>query len=423
MGLATSANAGTARYWAATWGSAPASTPQGNGQESLNNQTVRLIVHSSIGGKRVRVRLSNELGTAPLALGAVHIAVRKAGSSIVPGTDRVLSFGGQGAVTLAPGAPALSDPVELEVPAMADLAVSIYVPGQVKVDTQHAAAVQTSYVSAAGDHSGAAELAAERNVSSWPFLSEVDVGAATQDPVLVTFGDSITDGLATTTDANRRWPDYLMRRLHAQGAPRLGIVNRGIVGNRLLRDANGWPPFGKAALARFDRDVLATAGVKHVIVLIGINDIGNSSGATPGADGVSPQDLIGGYRQLIARAHAKGIAIYGATLTPFSGTAFPNYYSAEKDGVRLEVNQWIRSSGEFDAVVDFDQALRDPSQPARMLPAYDSGDHLHPGDRGMQAMADAVPLALLRSPVAAGPKTNDGRKPHGQRPKSAPAAR
>ena len=413
MGAACCASAGTApapAYWAGTWGSAPAPTPQGDGQETFDNQTVRLIVHTSIGGKRVRVRLSNELGSTPLALGAVHVALRAAGAAIVPGSDRVLTFGGQGGVTLAAGAPALSDPVDLDVPAMADLAVSIHVPGQVKVTTEHHAAQQTGYVSAPGDHAGAAEMASTRKLGSWPFLTEVDVGAAVQDPVLVAFGDSITDGSGITFDSNRRWPDLLMRRLQARDAPRLGIVNRGIGGNRLLRDPAGWPPFGKAGLARFDHDVLATAGVKYVLVLIGINDIGHPGSGAPPGEVVSAQDLIGGYRQLIARAHAKGIAIYGATLTPFEGTVFPGYYSADKDSVRQQVNAWIRSSGEFDAVIDFDQALRDPAHPARVLPAYDSGDHLHPSDAGMQALAAAVPLALLRQAAAPSAKSKAAKK-------------
>ena len=413
MGAACLASAGTTAapvYWAGTWGSAPAPAQQGDGQEAFDNQTVRLIVHTSIGGKRLRVRLSNELGGTPLSLGAVHVALRAAGAGIVPGSDRVLTFGGQGAVTLAAGAPALSDPVELEVPAMADLAVSIYVPGQVKVTTQHQAAQQSGYVSPPGDHGGETEMASTRKLENWPFLTEVDVGAAVQDPVLVAFGDSITDGWGSTVDSNRRWPDLLMRRLQAQGVPRLGIVNRGIGGNRLLRDASGWAPFGRAGLARFDRDVLATPGVKYVLVLIGINDIGHPGSGAPHGEAVSARDLIGGYRQLIARAHAMGLSIYGATLTPFEGAVFQGYYSADKDRVRQQVNAWIRSSGEFDAVIDFDQALRDPAHPARVLAAYDSGDHLHPSDAGMQAMADAVPLALLRPAAAPRAKARAAKK-------------
>jgi lysophospholipase L1-like esterase len=240
---------------------------------------------------------------------------------------------------------------------------------------------------------------------------------------LVALGNSITDGANTTTDANHRWPDLLALRLQtardALGASqpdaaqpsaaqasaglvawgaRIGVVNRGIGGNRLLRDPGEQPLFGRAALARFDRDVIATAGVRYMVVLIGINDIGHpGTGTIPASEEPTPEELIAGYRQLIARAHEKGIAIYGATLTPFEGTIFPGYYSPEKEQIRQAVNNWIRSSDEFDGVIDFDRAVRDPSHPTRMLPAYDSGDHLHPNDLGMQAMANAIPLQLFRS--------------------------
>lgn len=267
-----------------------------------------------------------------------------------------------------------------------------------------------------GNFVGAATLPTERTITSWPFLTEVDVSAP-GGASIVALGDSITDGAVTTIDANHRWPDLLALRLQTTrdllGASknptakqasliglngRLGVVNRGIGGNRLLRDPGEQPLFGKAALARFDRDVIATAGVKYMIVLIGINDIGHpGTGTIPASEEPTPQDLIAGYRQLIARAHAKGIAVYGATLTPFEGTVFPGYYSEEKEAIRQAVNNWIRSSDEFDAVIDFDRAVRDPSHPTRMLPAYDSGDHLHPNDLGMQAMANAIPLELFRS--------------------------
>jgi lysophospholipase L1-like esterase len=416
------AKAPPARHWTGTWGAAPASGPQGDGVESFSEQTVRLIVHTSVGGTQVRIRLSNEFGSTPMRVGAAHIALRKSGADIVPGSDRVLSFGGQATVTLAPGAPAMSDPIDLDVPAMADLAVSLYLPEQVKATTVHAAAHQTSYVSPAGDFSGKDSFVPARTIGSWPFLTEVDVAGPAPAGVLLTFGDSITDGSVTTPDTNRRWPDLLARRLlaagmtpappashekakartkgksAASGAPvRLGIVNRGIGGNRLLRDPSGWPPFGKAGLARFDRDVLAVPGVRYVTVLIGINDIGHPAGSAPAAEAPTAQELIAGYRQLIARAHAQGVAIFGATMTPFEGTTFAGYYTPEKDAVREAVNQWMRSSGEFDAVLDFDRAVRDPEHPARLLPAYDSGDHLHPNDQGMQALANAVPLELFRT--------------------------
>jgi lysophospholipase L1-like esterase len=396
------------QQWVGTWGTAPAGPPLAAQTQTFTDQTLRLIVHTSIGGGQVRIRVSNELGTTPLRIGAAHIARRGAGAEIATGTDRVLTFSGAPSITIPPGAPVLSDPVDLDVPALSDLAVSLYLPGTVQATTIHGSAFQTNYVSLAGDFTGAATLPTQRTITSWPFLTEVDVGAPGAGAI-VALGDSITDGAVTTVDANRRWPDLLALRLQTtrdQAASpalralnsRLGVVNRGIGGNRLLRDPGEQPLFGRAALARFDRDVLATAGVRHLIVLIGINDIGHpGTGAIPVSEAVTAQDLIAGYRQLIARAHTKGIPVYGATLTPFEGTIFPNYYSPEKEAVRQAVNNWIRSSDEFDGVIDFDRAVRDPAHPTRMLPAYDSGDHLHPNDLGMQAMANAIPLDLFRS--------------------------
>ncbi|MFP5390628.1 MAG: SGNH/GDSL hydrolase family protein [Gammaproteobacteria bacterium] len=393
---------GASATWVGTWGTAPAPAPQNEQLQTFRDQTLRLIVHTSVGGSRVRIRLSNEFGATPLRLGAVRVGLRKAGAEVVAGSERGVTFGGQGAVTLAPGAPALSDPIELAVPAMADLAVSLYLPDQVQAQTVHSAAFQTSYVSTAGDHTAKASLPVERSIQSWPFLTEVDVDGGPARAALVTFGDSITDGSTTTKDTNRRWPDvFAMRLLGRPGdhgaAGAVGVVNRGIGGNRLLRDPASWPPFGKAALARFDRDVLATAGVKYLVVLIGINDIGHPGAGAPASETVTAQELIAGYRQLIARAHDKGVKVFGATLTPFKGTTFANYYSAAKDAVREEVNRWIRTGGEFDGVIDFDLAVRDPAQPSQMLAAYDSGDHLHPNDQGMRAMAQAVPLELFQA--------------------------
>ncbi|WP_229507705.1 SGNH/GDSL hydrolase family protein [Massilia sp. Dwa41.01b] len=399
-------------------GTAPAGPPLPAQTQTFNDQTLRLIVHTSIGGSQVRIRVSNEHGATPLRIGAAHIARRStgagAGAQIVAGTDRVLTFSGSPSITIPAGAPVLSDPVDLDVPALSDLAVSLYLPGQVQATTIHGSAFQTNYVSLPGNFTDAETLPTQRTTTSWPFLTEVDVSAPGAGAI-VALGDSITDGAVTTVDANRRWPDLLALRLQTTrdqaGARavaalralngRLGIVNRGIGGNRLLRDPGEQPLFGRAALARFDRDVLATAGLRYLIVLIGINDIGHpGTGTIPASEAVSAQDLIAGYRQLIARAHAKGIPVYGATLTPFEGTVFPGYYTPEKETVRQAVNNWIRSSDEFDAVIDFERVVRDPAHPTRMLPAYDSGDHLHPNDLGMQAMANAIPLDLFRGAVA-----------------------
>ena len=417
----------SAEQWVGTWGAAPAGPPLAAQTQSFSNQTLRLIVHTSIGGPRVRIRISNELGTTPLRIGEAHVARRQAGAAIVDGSDRPLTFSGMRSIVIPPGAPVLSDPVDLDVPALSDLAVSLHLPDTVQATTIHGSAFQTNYVSLPGNFTNAATLPTERTLTSWPFLTEVDVNTP-DNAAIVALGDSITDGSNTTIDTNRRWPDLLALRLQTTrdrvtrdrvtsdrvtsdlvSAPngiatllapnaRLGVVNRGIGGNRLLRDPGEQPLFGRAALARFDRDVLATAGVRYLIVLIGINDIGHpGTGTIPASEAVSAQDLIAGYRQLIARAHAKGIAIYGATLTPFEGTVFPGYYTPQKEQVRQAVNNWIRSGDEFDGVIDFERAVRDPAHPTRMLSAYDSGDHLHPNDLGMQAMANAIPLDLFRS--------------------------
>ena len=379
--------------WTGTWGTAPAGPPAPANLLTFNDQTLRLIVHTSIGGNRVRIRVSNEFGSTPLRIGAARIGVRGSGAEVAPGTDRVLTFSGNPSITIPAGAPVLSDPVELNVPALGDLAISLYLPGTVQANTIHGTGLQTNYVSLPGNFTGAATLPVERTITSWPFLTEVDVDSAS--PAIVTLGDSITDGTRSTVDTNNRWPDWLARRLQTVRDPvqginaRLGVVNRGISGNRLLTDPTN-PLAGRPILERFDRDVIATAGVRYMTLLVGINDIGNSPNENP----ISPEELIAGYRQVIARAHAKGIAVFGATLTPFEGAG---YYSPQKEVVRQAVNNWIRSSDEFDGVIDFDLATRDPAHPTRFLPAYDSGDHLHPNDLGYQAMGNAVPLSLFRS--------------------------
>jgi lysophospholipase L1-like esterase len=390
----------TGERWTGTWGTAPAGPPAPANLQTFTDQTLRLIVHTSIGGNRVRIRVSNEFGATPLRIGAARIGVRATGSDIAPGTDRALTFSGNTSITIPPGAPVLSDPVELNVPALGDLAVSLYLPGTVEATTVHNTGLQTNYVSLPGDFTAAATLPVQRTITNWPFLTEVDVDSA--GPAIVALGDSITDGTRSTVDTNNRWPDWLARRLQTVRDPilginaRLGVVNRGISGNRLVTDAPNTLA-GRSIFERFDRDVLATGGVRYMTLMIGINDIGNSPNTAP----IPAADLIAGYRQVIARAHAKGIAVFGATLTPFEGAG---YYSPEKDVVRQAVNNWIRSSDEFDGVIDFDLATRDPAHPSRFLPAYDSGDHLHPNDLGYQAMGNAVPLTLFRSAGAAAVK-------------------
>ena len=383
--------------WTGTWGTAPAGPPPETSLQTFTDQTVRLIVHTSTGGNRVRIRVSNEMGATPLTIGAARIGLRAGGSDVAAGSDRALTFGGRAFVTIPPGAPAVSDPVELNVPALSDLAMSLYLPGTVQATTIHSLALQTNYVSLPGNFTAAPSLPVQRTITIWPFLTEVDVDST--GPTIVALGDSITDGTRSTPDTNNRWPDWLARRLQTERDPvlglnaRFGVVNRGISGNRLLGNSPNTLA-GRSALERFDRDVLATAGVRYLVVLIGINDIGNSSATNP----VTAEDLIAGYRQLINRARAKDISVIGATLTPFEGAG---YYSPEKEVVRQAVNNWIRNNDEFDAVIDFDRATRDPAHPTRLLPAYDSGDHLHPNDLGYQAMGNAVPLGLFRSAAKA----------------------
>jgi lysophospholipase L1-like esterase len=382
--------------WAGTWATGPAGSV--GAAPEFANQTLRQIVHTSAGGDRVRIRVSNTFGTSPVVVGSAHVALRSSGSSIVPGTDRALSFGGKPSITLPAGALVLSDPVSLEVPALADLAVSIYLPVAAVADTNHALALQTSYI-ASGDVTGAASLPGAATTTSWYFLTGVDVSRGHRGGAsVVCLGNSITDGANSTTDANGRWPDVLARRLQARHElSRIGVLNEGIIGNRILHPTE--PAFGNlfgpAGLARFDRDVLAQAGVRYLIVLLGINDIGHPGSAAPLTDEVSAEEIEAGLTQFVARAHEKGIKVMGATLTPFEGTTIAGFYSPEKELKRQAVNQWIRTSHVYDAVVDFDAAVRDPTHPARMLPAYDGGDHLHPSDLGHQAMGNAVPLGFF----------------------------
>jgi lysophospholipase L1-like esterase len=385
--------------WVATWGASPA--PQleeqqmRSGRLVFSGQTLREIVHVSIGGDTVRVRLSNAFGKAEVNIGAAHIALRAKGSAIVPGSDRALTFSGRGAVTIPPNALVLSDPVKLTVPAAADLAISIYLPGTATGAGIHYAAQQTSYTGT-GDLTAAAGMPAASTITSWVFLTGVDVLADANASTVVTFGDSITDGARSTADTNRRWPDVLAARLEARRGARIGVLNAGIGGNRILHDAATNVRFGVNALARFDRDVLAQAGVKYVVVMEGINDLGHAGSSAPPSEAVTAEDIIAGLRQLIERAHEKGIRIFGATLTPFEGTPFPGYFSAEKEARRKAVNEWIRNGKAFDGVIDFDKAVRDPNHPDRMRAEFDGGDHLHPGDAGYKAMGEAVDLRLFQ---------------------------
>jgi lysophospholipase L1-like esterase len=388
-----------AERWTATWATGPAG-PSPGATPTFANQTLRQIVHTSVGGVRVRVKLSNAFGSEPVVIGGAHVARRMTGARIDPRSDRRLSFSGVDHVTIPVGALVVSDPVELEVPALSDLAITIYLPQQTAATTMHALALQTNYVAAGtGDATGAIDLPGATTTASWQFLTGVDVlvrgGAA-----VVALGDSITDGANSTVDANLRWPNVLANRLQARRAGRqIGVIDQGIIGNRILHPTE--PVFdnlfGPAALARFDRDVLAQAGVAYVIVLLGINDIGppGSSAGAPASEEVSAQEIEAGLVQFVERAHEHGIKVFGATLTPFENTTLEGFFSPEKEVKRQAVNRWIRTAGKFDAVIDFDAAIRDPSHPARILPAFDGGDHLHPSDAGQRAMGQAIPLGLF----------------------------
>ncbi|UVW26956.1 SGNH/GDSL hydrolase family protein [Massilia sp. H6] len=388
-----SAQAWRSDGWCATWGCAPAGPPPSSSTMSFSGQTLRLIVRASVGGNRVRIRLSNEMGSAPLTIGAAQVGLRSSGAAVVAGSNHPLSFGGRSTVTITAGAPVLSDPVSFQIAPFADLAVSLYFPGTASGTTIHRDAWQANYVSHPGNFAASSTFTVARTIASWPFLTEVDVDGGA--PTIVAIGDSITDGQGSSINLNRRWPDYLARRLQAElgMSGRIGMVNRGIAGNRLLADDPNVLLPGREVLERFDRDVLATAGVRAMIVLIGINDIVYSSGASL----VRVDDLVAGLRQLIARAHARGIAVVVATMPPMEGFV---YYTPAREAVRLGVNSWLRSSDDFDLVLDWDLILRDPASPARLNTIFNSRDWLHPNDLGYQTMANAVPLeqlaALLR---------------------------
>jgi lysophospholipase L1-like esterase len=350
---------------------------------------LRQIVHTSVGGDRVRVVLSNVFGTAPLEVGGAAVAAREQGAAIRAGSSRPLTFGGSKSATILQGAILVSDPVDFPVGAVSDLVVDLYLPGELGLGpspvTTHNGASQTNYVSVAGNHVGAQSLPVDKESVAWFLLARVEVTAAPGTRAVVAFGDSITDGARSTANTNSRWPDTLARRLaESKRGPRVAVLNAGISGNRVLGDGAG-----VSALARFDKDVLLQTGVTHVVVMEGINDIGGArANPSPSAD-----DLIAGHRQLIARARARGLKIYGATLTPFEGAG---YYTVEGEAKRQALNEWIRTSGEYDGVIDFDAVTRDPAAPTKFAAFADSGDHLHPNDAGYKAMGEAVDLALFR---------------------------
>jgi lysophospholipase L1-like esterase len=374
--------------WIGTWTMAPAPAETG----AFNNQTLRVTMRASLGGNRVRVRISNAYGRRPLDVGGAHIALRGAGAAIVAGSDRKLSFGGAPTAAIAAGAVLFSDPVPLDLAPLADLAVSLYLPGEIPNDLQITGryARQTNYISPPGDFAAANVMPIATLTSDWFFVCGVDVLASADTGGIVALGDSLTDGNISMMDAFCRWPDQLARRLMARprGRP-MAVMNQGLGGNRILFDIRG-----DSGLRRFDRDVLSQPGVTHVIVMLGTNDLRNRW-KKPEEEPTAPQ-MIAGLKQMAVRAHSAGIKILGATLTPFGNeTYMADAWNPRREEVRAAVNGWIRDGSAFDAVADFDRALRDPEHPTQMRPSDDCGDGLHPSDLGYTKMGDAIDLALF----------------------------
>jgi lysophospholipase L1-like esterase len=399
VGLLTATGASAAtkpENWVATWAASPQASDPDDPLSKLDGQTVRERVRISVGGHRLRIRLSNEFGEAPFLIGAASLGLSSDPASVKPGSLRPLTFGGRTAVTIPAGAPLLSDPVDLDAPAGAELSISLYIPHAIGATSQHSLALKTAIISPPGDFTRKAHIDAQGKSDASTLVSEVLVPAARGQRLVVAFGDSITDGDASTPEADRSWPADLARRLASHGS-NVAVVNEGIAGNRLLTDG-----LGASGLARFDRDVLARPGVTHVVLLEGLNDLSWPGATLQGqllaapVGGPTAEDVIAGYRQLIARAHAHRIKLIGATILPVEGAAIPGFYSQAKDEARQAVNRWIRTSSAFDGVIDFDAAVRDPEHPSRLQPRFASPDHIHPSDAGYQAMAAAVDLNVFR---------------------------
>jgi lysophospholipase L1-like esterase len=388
----------------AAWAASPHAADADPDQplSNLEQQTVRQRVRLSTGGTSLRIRFSNEHGSTPLTIGAATVALAQDAQTVKAASLKPLTFDGRTSVTIPPGAPVLSDVVDLSVPAGAEISVSLYFPERVTTPTLHGLALKTAVVTARGDFTRDTQVQAQATSESSMLITSVLIPARPKQRVVVAFGDSITDGDGSTVDADANWPSALVRRIgKRKGGVPIALVNAGIAGNRLLADGLNIKALGPSALARFDRDVLAIPGATHVVLLEGVNDIG-FPGATLGGQPLADThetrtdaDLIGAYRELIARSHLRGLKIIGATLTPFEGVDLPGYYSDAKEATRQRVNTWIRTGGAFDGVIDFDAILRDAQHPSRMQARYASPDHLHPNDAGYQAMADAIDLSLF----------------------------
>jgi len=378
----------TEGHWVGTWTTSPAPSEAGVG---FSNHTLRMNPRISLGGDTLRIRVSNAYGNGKLAIGAAYVGIRDRGPAIVPGSERALTFGGAGSATVAAGALVVSDSVRLEVKPLADLAVSLYLPGEIPIgQITGRYARQTNYISPPGNFAAEVTMPVGKITDEWYFVSSIDVLASRETGCVVALGDSLTDANISTHDAFCRWPDQLARRLIArrEGRP-LAVVNQGLGGNRILHDVRG-----DSGLRRFDRDVLAEPGVTHAIVMLGTNDLRNRY-AKPGEE-VTAEQMIAGLNQMALRAQARGIKLIGATLTPFGNETFlPGAWNPVREGHRVAVNTWIRESGAFDGVADFDEALRDPERPTQMLPIYDCGDGLHPSDLGYCKMGDAIDLKMF----------------------------
>lgn len=383
--------------WLASWTASPQAVwgsdflfPS-NVPAVLQGHTVRQVARLSVGGPRVRIVLSNAYGKVPLRIGTATVALAASGSAIKPGSLHTLTFSGQPSATMSPGAPLISDPVDLSVPGLARLTVSIHLPQASPVSTFHWDGRETAWI-APHDQTRVIRIDDAQTTTARLLLSAIEVEAAPAAQAVAILGDSITDGASASLGKDTRWPDFLAARLAPQG---VAVINAGISGGRLLSDG-----MGVNALARFERDVLAQPGVRTVVVLLGINDISWPGTAfAPRGPRPTLEELTAGYVQLIAQARSRGVRVVGATLMPFAGalpgTPLSDYYQLDKDALRLQLNAWIRGSGHFDAVLDFDAWMRDPANPLRLLPAYDSGDHLHPGDAGNRALAEGIDLSLL----------------------------
>jgi lysophospholipase L1-like esterase len=390
--------------WIATWTASPSLFDPDPAEPfaNLNNQTVRERLRITLGGNQIRLRISNEYGTAPLQIGRVSVAAAQGTAGVVPDSLHAVRFSGHEEVTIPAGSVILSDPIDFAVQNSSELSVSLYLPKPVTSATGHGLALRRAAISSSGDHTQDAVIQGGKESDSSVFLSAVLVPAQPNQRVIVAFGDSTTDGDGSTPETDRNWPSDLFRRMElTHSGSQFAVVNEGLAGNRLLKDGPT-ASFGIAGVARFDRDALSLPGTAYIVLLEGINDIGFPGASfgdlhlAPATGGPTVDDITGAYKKLIVLAHAKGIRVIGATIMPCEGVPISGYYTEAKEQMRQSVNQWIRTSGAFDGVVDFDAVVRDPEHPTQLLPRFASGDHLHPNDTGYQAIAQAINLTLFR---------------------------